>query len=87
MSDAYNPHEDELYVAIREPLLDAIQAVLQADVFAARKAHHVSPHLRLKDLNKIKNDDVADFSARRLANIARGLGIKLKSFELELPRS
>jgi hypothetical protein len=81
----YSPHDDELYALIRDELIDAIQVVLRADKMAARKAHRITPHLRLKDLNNIKNDDVADYSVRRLANIAGGLGIRVAAFHVQLP--
>lgn len=81
----YSPHDDELYKLIRDELIDAIQVVLTADKRAARKAHRISPHLRLKDLNNIKNDEVADYSVRRFANIAAGLGIRVAAFQIELP--
>lgn len=84
MSSEYSKHEDEAYLAIRDELLDAIQAVLTADKFAARKAHKIRPHLRLKDLNRIKNDDVCGYSVRRLINIADGLGIEV-AVEVKLP--
>jgi hypothetical protein len=82
----YSPHTDHLYRAVLDDLLDAIQVVLTADKLAARKAHHVSPHLRLKDLNNLKNDnDLCNYGARRIFNIAQGLGIKVK-LEIELPQ-
>lgn len=86
MSVHETAYAEPTLAAAKSALADAIQEVLERDVQAARKAHHLHPHLRLKELNYVKNGDVACVGFRRLAQIADGLGIKVE-LQVTLPRS
>ena len=85
MSPQARTHEDPTLHSIKSTLLDAIQVVLERELKAARKAHHIHPNLRFKELGRIRNDDVDGLGIRRLTQIAERLGIVVE-INVKLPR-
>lgn len=66
MSSHETAYSETTLAAANDTLATAIQEVLQKDKYAARRAHQIHPHLRLKELNYVKNGDIAFVGFRRL---------------------
>ncbi|WP_417582936.1 hypothetical protein [Pelagibacterium sp.] len=78
-------YEERTFHQLKDTLATAIQEVLESDRHAGRVAHQLYPHLRAKELNKIKNGDISGVGYRRLSQIADALRIKVK-IEVETPK-
>lgn len=70
MSSHETAYSETPLAAAKDTLATAIREVLQKDTYAARRAHQIHPHLRLKELNYVKNGYIAFVGFRRLAQIA-----------------
>jgi hypothetical protein len=71
-------NEDQTLTSIKSTPIDAIKDVIEDELRAGRRAHHINPNLRAYELNNVRNDNVGAIGVRRLTQLADWLGIEVE---------